>query len=99
MSEFHSEERLVELRTKLDELQLWLQEQNDGTSTQTYLAKLKAVQSEINPALIASEEISRQQPLEREGTGSLSAKEKAARIARKLYDISKSCNETRKSCV
>merc|ERR1712083_13291 len=83
--ELHSEEKLAELEAKVHDVQAWLQEQGEGTSTQTYSAKLRELEREVDPVLNEGRERSaRQQPLEREGTaGSVSAKEKAARIARK----------------
>jgi len=85
VKELHSEERIAEIGVQIDTVQAWLHDQDDEASTQTYLAKLKALEREVEPLLNdGSGNSVRQEPLEREGTsGTTSAKEKAARIARK----------------
>lgn len=83
--ELHSEEKIAEIDAEIDQVQAWLQDQGEGTSTQMYLAKLKALEREVDPMLNeGGEDNVRQESLERAGTaGTISAKEKAARIARK----------------
>lgn len=81
----HGEERLGELRTLLDEAQSWLQERGDGANAQAYLARLNALKREVDPVLKEATQQSVHDvhaTLERHSTKE-SAKQRAARIARK----------------